>query len=66
LPMRISVTAPGTNVEVAGASITVQVAATSIVGKALTLGAILVLLWWWFTTWRRSRREAADEASLHD
>ena len=57
LPMRISVTAPGTNVELAGTSITVQVAATSIVGKALTAGAVLVLGWWWLSTWRRSRKE---------
>jgi|GEM_PF-710999 len=71
LPMRISVTAPGTNVELAGTSITVQVAATSIVGKALTVGAVLVLLWWWFTTWRRSRKEKLQEqltekSSPHD
>ena len=67
LPMRISVTAPGTNVELAGTSITVQVAATSIVGKALTAGAVLVLLWWWFKTWRRSRKEKMDEKSTsHD
>ncbi len=57
LPMRISVTAPGTNVELASASITVQVAATSIVGKALTVGAVFVLGWWWLSTWRRSRKE---------
>jgi len=60
LPMRISVTAPGTNVVLAGTSVTVQVAATSIVGKALTAGAVAVLGWWWFSTWRRSRREQAE------
>jgi hypothetical protein len=57
LPMRISVTAPGTNVELAVTSITVQVAATSIVGKALTVGAVFVLGWWWLSTWRRGRKE---------
>ena len=56
LPLQVVVTAPGSTFLLATAALTVQVAAASIVGVLLTVGAIGVLGWWWLTTWRKGRR----------
>ncbi|MEI6700825.1 MAG: hypothetical protein WCL38_03605 [Actinomycetota bacterium] len=56
LPLQVMVTAAGNTFPLASAALTVQVAAASIVGILLTVGAIGVLGWWWFSTWRKGRK----------
>ncbi len=56
LPLQVVVTAAGSTFPLATAALTVQVAAASIVGVLLTVGAIGVLGWWWLTTWRKGRK----------
>jgi hypothetical protein len=55
LPIDVVVSSPSGHLLLDRNLVTVQIAAFSHVGIALTGGAAAVLAWWWFRTWRRDR-----------
>ena len=60
----VSLHAPTSPVRLAAGELSVRSTSSSVVGVALTAGAVAVLAVWWFRTSRRRRtRRRADEAA---
>lgn len=60
-PVTVNLYAPHSGFLLGSAQITVHSSISSLVGIALTIGALAVLGWWWFRTARRRRRAARAE-----